>query len=258
MQHYCDTTIHITIASDGQFAPFLVFMGVAWSITTFPVNVRILTERRLLTTDVGQMSMAAIAVNDVVACILLAFAVALSGTNTSPLIALWVLLCAVGFVVIMFAAVKPMMAKVASQVVDNEPINEIYVAITLAGVLVASFVTDAIGMHRIFDGFEFGFVIPKEGPFAALLIEKIEDFVTILMLPLYFATSNLKTNIDSMHGALSSGLILLVIMIACARKTLGTFCVAYLVKTSVRKSLTLGFCRNTKGLVELIVQQTQG
>ncbi|MCO5604318.1 hypothetical protein L7F22_058483 [Adiantum nelumboides] len=245
--------LHKTIASDGQFAPFLVFMGVALSITAFPVLARILAERRLLTTDVGQMAMAAAAVNDVIAWILLALAVALSGTNTSPLIALWVLLCGVGFVVIMFAAVKPMMAKVASQVVDNEPINEMYVAITLAGVLVAGFVTDAIGIHSIFGGFVFGLVIPKEGPFAALLIEKIEDFVTILMLPLYFATSGLKTNIDSIHGAQSGGLLILVIMTACAGKILGTFCVAYLHKMSVRKSLTLGFLMNTKGLVELIV-----
>ncbi|MCO5578747.1 hypothetical protein L7F22_032592 [Adiantum nelumboides] len=66
---------------------------------------------------------------------------------------------------------------------------EIYVAITLAGVLVAGFVTDAIGIHNIFGGYVFGLVIPKEGSFAALLNEKIEDFVTILMLPLYFATS---------------------------------------------------------------------
>ncbi|KAI5071070.1 hypothetical protein GOP47_0013321 [Adiantum capillus-veneris] len=245
--------LHKTIASDGQFAPFLVFMGVALSITAFPVLARILAERRLLTTDVGQMAMAAAAVNDVVAWILLALAVALSGTNTSPLIALWVLLCGVGFVVIMFVAVKPMMAKIASQVVDKEPINEMYVAVTLAGVLAAGFVTDAIGIHSIFGGFVFGLIVPKDGPFAALLIEKIEDFVTILMLPLYFATSGLKTNIDSIHGVQSGGLLLLVIMTACAGKILGTFLVAYLHKMSIKKSLTLGFLMNTKGLVELIV-----
>ncbi|MCO5551430.1 hypothetical protein L7F22_004933 [Adiantum nelumboides] len=134
---------------------------------------------------------------------------------------------------------------------DSSP--EIYVAITLAGVLVAGFVTDAIGIHSIFGGFFFGLVIPKEGPFAALLNEKIEDFVTILMLSLYFTTSGLKTNIDSIYDALSSGLLMLVIMTACAGKILGTFCVAYLHKMSVQKSLTLGFLMNTKGLVELIV-----
>lgn len=245
--------LHNTIARDGQFAPFLVFMGVALSITAFPVLARILAERRLLTTDVGQMAMAAAAVNDVVAWILLALAVALSGSGKSPLIALWVLLCGLAYVVVVFVAVKPAMSLIARQAIENEPVNEMYVAITLAGVLMASFVTDAIGIHAIFGAFVFGLVIPKEGPFAGILIEKIEDLVTIFMLPLYFAASGLKTNIGSIHGAQSGGLLVLVIATACLGKILGTFLVASLHKMSFRKSLTLGFLMNTKGLVELIV-----
>ncbi|KAH7440341.1 hypothetical protein KP509_04G103000 [Ceratopteris richardii] len=245
--------LHSTIAGGSSFAPFLIFMGVAMSITAFPVLARILAERRLLTTDVGQMAMAAAAVNDVVAWILLALAVALSGSNKGPLVAVYVLLCGGFFVLVMIFIVQKIMVKLASRVVDNEPINEILVVITLAGVLIAGFATDAIGIHSIFGGFIFGLVIPKDGPFAALIIEKIEDFVTILMLPLYFAASGLKTNINSIKDGQSFGLLLLVILTACAGKILGTFVVAYFYKMSMRKSLTLGFLMNTKGLVELIV-----
>ncbi|KAI5083973.1 hypothetical protein GOP47_0000142 [Adiantum capillus-veneris] len=245
--------LHNTISSDSKFTPFLVFMGVALSITAFPVLARILAERRLLTTDVGQMAMSAAAVNDVVAWVLLALAVALSGSGRSPLIALWVLLCGVAFVAFMFIAVKPMMAKIARQAIENEPVNEMYVALTLAAVLASGFVTDAIGIHSIFGAFVFGLVIPKQGPFAGLLIEKIEDLVTILLLPLYFAVSGLKTNIGAIHGAQAAGLLVLVIATACGGKIIGTFLVAYLSKMSLRKSLALGFLMNTKGLVELIV-----
>lgn len=245
--------LHNTIASDGKFAPFLVFMGVAMSITAFPVLARILAERKLLTTDVGQMAMSAAAVNDVVAWILLALAVALSGSNKSPLIAIWVLLCGVAYVTVMFTVVKPLVSIMAKQTIENEPVNELYVAITLAGVLASGFVTDSIGIHSIFGAFVFGLIVPKEGPFAQLLIEKIEDFVTILMLPLYFASSGLKTNIGTIHGAQSGGLLVLVITTACVGKIVGTFVVAILHKMDFRKSLTLGFLMNTKGLVELIV-----
>lgn len=80
--------LHNTIASDVHFSPFLVFMGVAMLITAFPVLARILAERQLLTTDdVGQMAMSAAAVNDVVAWIFLALAVALSSSDKSVLIA---------------------------------------------------------------------------------------------------------------------------------------------------------------------------
>ncbi|KAG0452263.1 hypothetical protein HPP92_026042 [Vanilla planifolia] len=62
-------------------------MGVALSITALPVLARILAELKLLTTDIGRMAMSAAAVNDVAAWILLALAIALSGSG-SPLVSL--------------------------------------------------------------------------------------------------------------------------------------------------------------------------
>eukprot|EP01018_Ginkgo_biloba_P006083 Gb_02807 [translate_table: standard] len=188
------------------YGQFLVFMGVSLSVTAFPVLARILAELKLLTTDVGQTAMAAAAVNDVVAWVLLALAVALSGTDKSPVISVWVLLCGVAFVVFMMAVVKPAMTWMAHRSPDNnEPVNESYVCITLVGVLAAGFATDAIGIHSIFGAFVFGLTIPKDGPFAGMLTEKIEDFVSGLLLPLYFASSGLKTNVATIHGSQSWG-----------------------------------------------------
>ncbi|KAH9575317.1 hypothetical protein CY35_01G105800 [Sphagnum magellanicum] len=245
--------LHQTIAPQGKFGAFLVFMGVAMSITAFPVLARILAERKLLTTDVGQLAMSAAAVNDVVAWILLALAVALSGSGKSPTIVVWVLLCAVGFVLFMFFLVRPVMKRIALHSTNNDPVKELYICITLAGVLVAGFCTDAIGIHSIFGAFLFGLIIPKEGPFSGILVEKLEDFVSILMLPLYFALSGLNTNIGSIHSAQSGGLLVLVIVVACFGKITGTFLAAIASKLMFRKAITLGILMNTKGLVELIV-----
>ena len=85
--------LRATISKGVGYGQFLVFMGVSMSITAFPVLARILAELKLLTTDLGQMAMSAAAVNDVVAWFLLALAVALSGTNKSPVISVYVLLC---------------------------------------------------------------------------------------------------------------------------------------------------------------------
>jgi len=106
----------------------------------------------------------------------------------------------------------------------NEPMNETYVCCTLVGVLVAAFVTYAIGIHAIFGAFVFGLTIPKDGPFAGMETKKIEGYVSAFLLPLYFAASGLKTNVATIHGMTSWGLLVLVITIACAGKILGTFC----------------------------------
>ncbi|KAM1748758.1 hypothetical protein ACFX12_009708 [Malus domestica] len=241
------------------FSQFVVFMGVSLSITAFPVLARILAELKLLTTRVGETAMAAAALNDVAAWILLALAVAFAGDGVgghkkSPLVSVWVLLSGVAFVAFMMVVIRPAMNWVARRSSpEQDAVDEAYICLTLAGVMVSGFITDLIGIHSIFGAFVFGLTIPKEGQFADRLIVRTEDFVSGLLLPLYFASSGLKTDVAKIHGAEAWGLLVLVISIACAGKILGTFVVAMAFMFRARESLTLGVLMNTKGLVELIV-----
>ncbi|KAI7736774.1 hypothetical protein M8C21_016421 [Ambrosia artemisiifolia] len=241
------------------YAQYLVFMGVALSITAFPVLARILAELKLLTTRVGETAMAAAAFNDVVAWILLALAVALAGNgdeggpHKSPLVSVWVLLSGCAFVIFMMVVIRPVMNWVAHRCSpEHDTVDEAYICLTLATVMVSGFITDLIGIHSIFGAFIFGLTIPN-GNFAEKLIQRIEDFVTGLLLPLYFASSGLKTDVTKISGGKAWGLLAMVISAACGGKILGTFVVAVLCMMSPRESITLGLLMNTKGLVELIV-----
>ncbi|XP_039145872.1 cation/H(+) antiporter 19-like [Dioscorea cayenensis subsp. rotundata] len=243
---------HSTVSKDARQIPFLVFMGVALSITAFAVLARILAELKLLTTDIGRMAMSAAAFNDVIAWVLLALAIALSGSG-SPLVTLWVLLSGIAFLIFSVVAIRPALAWMAKGSQEGEPVKELYICATLATVLAAGFITDAIGIHALFGAFVVGIYVPKDGPFGRVMIEKIEDLVTSLFLPLYFVSSGLKTNVATISSGQSWGLVVLVITTACVGKILGTILVALLVKIPCREAVTLGFLMNTKGLVELIV-----
>jgi Kef-type K+ transport system membrane component KefB len=105
----------------------------------------------------------------------------------------------------------------------------------------------------MFGAFVIGILVPKEGPFAGALVEKVEDIVSGLFLPLYFVSSGLKTNVVTIQGPQSWGLLVLVIFTACFGKIFGTFVVSILCKVPPRESLAMAFLMNTKGLVELIV-----
>lgn len=243
------------------YGEFFLFIGVSLSITAFPVLARILAELRLLTTQIGEMAMAAAAFNDVAAWILLALAVALAGgrggVHHSPLISLWVLLNGLGFVVFMFLIIRPIMilvAKKTSNGNNNNIVEETYICLTLGGVMLFGFMTDFIGVHAIFGAFIFGLVIPKNGEFSERLILRIEDFVSGLLLPLYFASSGIKTDISQIHSVRGWALVMVVVSTACGGKVLGTFIVGIMLcAMPMREALALGFLMNTKGLVELIV-----
>ena len=150
---------------------------------------RILAELKLLTTDVGRMAMSAAAVNDVAAWIVLALAIALSGTGHYPIIVLWVFLCGFGFVLCCSLIGPRIFRWKAQRCPVGEPVDEMYVCATLAAVLAAGFVTDAIGIHALFGAFVMGILVPK-GPFASALVEKVRtlymEFWVKMTLLFYF------------------------------------------------------------------------
>ncbi|CAH2048296.1 unnamed protein product [Thlaspi arvense] len=237
---------------NNRVVPFIIFMGVALSITAFGVLARILAELKLLTTDIGRISMSAAAINDVAAWVLLGIAVSLSSDRNSPLVPLWVLLCGIAFVIACFLIAPYIFSFISRRCPEGEPIDEKYVCVALCAVLIAGFATDAIGIHAIFGAFVIGVLFPK-GHFADAIVEKTEDIVMGLLLPLYFVMSGLETDITTIHGLKSWGRLALVIVTACFGKIAGTVGAALLCKVGLRDSLVLGVLMSTRGLVELIV-----
>ncbi|KAH7302254.1 hypothetical protein KP509_23G062500 [Ceratopteris richardii] len=238
---------------DTPFAPLVVFVGVPVSITAFPVLVRIMAERRILGTELGRLVVPAAAINDVCAWILLAVGVAISGHSNKPATPAYVLACGVAFVTFMLVVVRRFMEWVVRRANGQESVSEIFVLITLVGVLLSAFTTDLIGIHPLFGAFFFGLVVPPEGKFAKILVEKIEDFITILMLPLFFASSGLKTNLGSISGGKGFRILFLLIVTATVGKIATSVAVGLLFKLSIHEAFGLGFLMNTKGLAELIV-----
>ncbi|XP_066309774.1 cation/H(+) antiporter 15-like [Miscanthus floridulus] len=231
---------------------FILFLGVALSVTAFPVLARILAEIKLLGTDLGRIAMSAAIVNDMCAWILLAIAIAISEVDSAALSSLWVLLSGVLFVLFCLYVVRPGMWWLIRRTPEGEGVSDMQVSLILTGVMLAGVCTDAIGIHSVFGAFVYGLVIPT-GPLGVVLIEKIEDFVTGLLLPLFFAISGLRTNVQKINDPITVGLLVLVFVMASFAKIMGTIIIAALYTMPFREGIALGFLMNTRGLVEMIV-----
>ncbi|KAI3727476.1 hypothetical protein L6452_16091 [Arctium lappa] len=231
---------------------FILFLGVALSVTAFPVLARVLAELKLLNTEIGRIAMSSALVNDMCAWILLALAIALGENETVNLATLWVVLSSAGFIVFCIFVVRPLISWIILKTPEGESVSEFYICLILTGVMISGFITDAIGTHSVFGAFIFGLVIPN-GPLGVTLIERLEDFVSGLLLPLFFAISGLKTSIGAIDGASTWGILALVIILACAGKIAGTLLVALLYQMPFYDGVALGLLMNSKGLVEMIV-----
>eukprot|EP00833_Pecoramyces_ruminatium_P005960 jgi/Orpsp1_1/1179992/evm.model.c7180000071698.1 len=135
----------------------------------------------------------------------------------------------------------------------REDLNVFMVFITFALILASSWFTEAIGIHSIFGAFLTGLIIPNESGFAIKLTEKIEDIISVLFVPLYFAYSGLQTKLSALNSWSVWGMLVLVIVMACFGKIFFSAIAARFCKLTLRESITLGILMNTKGLVELIV-----
>ncbi|GAA5872667.1 hypothetical protein JCM3774_001879 [Rhodotorula dairenensis] len=235
-----------------NFGTFLLFIGTANAITAFPVLARILTDEGLLKNHVGVIVLSAGVGNDVVGWILLALAIALVNSSSS-LVVLYVILTAVGWTLALWFVGRPVLKYLSRKTRsggEGGP-SQTMTAFTLFLVLTSAWLTDRIGIHAIFGAFLVGLVVPKEirGP----LTEKIEDLVTILFLPLYFALSGLKTDLGLLSDGSIWGWTVCVTIVAFLSKFLSCGGIAKGFGMDWRESGAVGSLMACKGLVELIV-----
>ncbi|KAL5349688.1 hypothetical protein ACLOAV_004718 [Pseudogymnoascus australis] len=236
-----------------SFGVYMLFIGTALSITAFPVLCRILTELNLLGTPVGVTVLAAGVGNDVVGWVLLALCVALVN-NGSGITALYVVLCTVAWILFLFYAVRPCLIFLLRRTgsIKNGPTQGMMTLILLL-TLFSSWFTGVIGVHPIFGGFLVGLICPHDQGFTVKLTEKIEDLVTVLFLPLYFALSGLNTNLGLLNDGTAWAYVIGIIAVALVGKIVGGTLAARSCKLVWRESLTIGVLMSCKGLVELIV-----
>ncbi len=212
-----------------------------------------MTSLKLLSTPVGVIVLSAGVGNDVVGWILLALCVALVNSGAG-LTALWILLVGVGYSLFIVFAVRPcfmyMLRRTGS--LANGPTQTV-VAVTVLLVLASSFFTGIIGIHPIFGAFMIGLMAPHEGGFAVKLTEKLEDLVSVLFLPLYFALSGLSTNLGLLNTGITWAYVVGVCAVAWFGKIIGGTLASRLSGLVWRESFTIGCLMSCKGLVELIV-----
>ena len=229
-------------------AHFALFMGVALSVTAFPVLARILADRGLQKTPLGMMALDCAAVGDAAAWCVLA---AVAGVVNAGSSGLRVTLDAVGYVVVMLAVVRPLMRSWVSKL-DTAPGNAV-LAIAMIACLLSAAATEWIGIHALFGAFLMGVLIPHDSAMARTLDRRLNDVVGAVFLPAFFAWAGLRTQINLVHGADQWLLAGLIILAATLGKFGGVAAAARISGFNWRESAILGALMNTRGLMELIV-----
>jgi Kef-type K+ transport system membrane component KefB len=234
------------------FLPFALFMGIAMSITAFPILARILQERGLTKTPLGVMSLTCGAIDDVTAWAALAAVIAIVKSGSLIGAVSTIGLTAI-YLIVMLYLVQPFLMRVGKIYISRETINKTLIALIFALLLISSYITETIGIHALFGAFVAGLIMPHNLEFKKNLVEKIEDISLVLFLPLFFAFTGLRTQINLLNEPKLWEVFFWVLAVAILGKFGGSALSARFGGLSWKISLSLGALMNTRGLIQLVV-----
>jgi len=234
------------------FWTFALFMAAAMAITAFPVLARILKERGLTRTPVGQLSLSSAAIADVMAWVLLALVMTLLAAKTG-----WAgfgraLLGLGAMVALVFGVMRPVYARLLARHANDGQPSGMVLAALLIGMLACAAATEWLRLHAVFGAFLFGACLPRDDRLLHTLIERVEHLAVIVLMPIFFALAGLNTTPDAFSGA-SLGALALILLAAIGGKLVGGAVGARLAGHGWHDSLAVGSLMNARGMMELIV-----
>jgi Kef-type K+ transport system membrane component KefB len=229
---------------------FGAFFAVAMSVTAFPVLARIVAERRLDRTELGVVALSCAAVDDATAWCLLAIVASLASARGSGLSTLGL---TAAYVALMLRFVRPLVQRLVRS--EESPSRRANIAVpgVFLLLLASALVTEWIGIHALFGAFLFGTLIPESGGLARRLSGKLGGLVKVFLLPVFFASSGLRTEVALLGDGRAWLLCALIVLVAFIGKLGGVFVTARLLGMEGRQAAALGVLMNTRGLMELIV-----
>jgi K+:H+ antiporter len=234
-----------------SFNAFALFIGVAMSITAFPVLARILEDRNLTQTTLGAIALTCAAVDDVTAWCILALVIALVKSTGLASSAITIGLT-LAFAAAMIFLVRPQLARVIKEP-DSQQHRHRLIPIILAFVLTCALITETIGIHALFGAFIAGVVMPPSTEFRIFLKDKLEAFSSYALLPLFFAFTGLRTQVSLLNDWQGWLMCAVIILVAIAGKLGGSMLMSRWTGMSWPQSFSIGVLMNTRGLVELVV-----
>lgn len=236
-----------------SFTSFALFMGSAMSITAFPVLARILTDRNMLHSRLGTVAISCAAVDDVTGWCVLAYIVVLvrAAKDATPV---WVTVAGLlVFILVMVCAVRPVLARLATIYQRNRDLSDGLLAAVVLFLLASAYLTEKLGIHVLFGAFLAGAVMPKDEDFVRYIFSKLQFVPVVVLLPLFFALTGLRTSIYVMRGPGMWTYCVAIIAVAIVGKLGGSMIAARITGMPTRDAAGLGILMNTRGLMELVI-----
>lgn len=226
-----------------------MFWTLIYSVTGFPIVTQILADLKLLYTGLGKVALTVAMIIDfynwVMFALLLPFAL-------NEKVAIYSVISTGSFVILCFMVIQPHLIQYVVQKTNQNEWDNCHLFYIVMGAYFFAFVTDFLGTHPAVGALVYGMMLPR-GKFTNLLIEKTEDFASVYLAPLFFASCGVRLRIFSVIETQGFFVVVIVLVLSCIPKVLSTVIATQLFGMPVHDGVAIGLLMNSKGVLPLIM-----
>ena len=231
---------------------FGLFMATVMTISAMPVAARCLHDLNLLKTDLGFLTMSALAVNDVIGWVLFAIILAIfsqASVAIGPI--LLVFAGTIGFAVLVLTVGRPISTRIFDAMKAREfpePASSLTLTLLL-GLLFGS-ITQKLGVHALFGFFLAGIVAGEAKSLSEDTRRVINQMVYALFVPLFFANIGLKIDFAANFHP---GLVSLICAVGVGGRYLGAWLGVNLTRQPRVNRHLISIAHTPGGMMEIVV-----
>ncbi|RWW60658.1 hypothetical protein BHE74_00032332 [Ensete ventricosum] len=233
--------------------PVLIILSDRWCLTSYAVVSIVLRELNLLTSKLGRLAMSAALIADIIHL----FAEACVGTflvsekEGDPMKGLLALLSFLGLVGIIMLVMRPLVLWLIRRTPDGALLSEASFVSVLLMALACGLMSEIIGVDFMAGPFFFGLVLPGGAPLGTTLVERVDRFVTGVLLPVCLVVGGMRTNLASLADATQWGWFEMFVVLCVVSKFLGVVLPCICSDMPHRDAVSLGLMMSSKGIYEV-------
>jgi len=232
---------------------FAAFIGVALSISALPVIAKIMTEMGLMRRNVGQLTIAAGMINDLVGWMLLGVVVGLFSAGS---IQVGSLLITVGAIVAFLVLGVTVGQRIVDEVLRRARSAGGFASAltaTIAVTLILGAITQAMGVEAVLGALVAGVILGRSRYQRHDVRRSVEVLSSSIFAPIFFATARLYVDLAVLLTREGATWGLIVLGVATVAKLAGSFLGGRLSGLSSIESLAAGIGLNARGAMEIVL-----
>ncbi|XP_047317611.1 cation/H(+) antiporter 4-like [Impatiens glandulifera] len=232
--------------------PAIRFIIGTQTIAQFPVVVGLLTDLKIMNTELGHLALTVALIRTLLS-ILLSMQTTYLRVTAQGSAAVGAQSAAIYFTWFLFTlyVLRPIFRWMIRRTPEGKQVRDEYIAFICCMVLASAVISDNVGVLYHFGPICLGLIVPVGPPLGSTLVDRLDTMVTGWLAPLLFTFCSLQSDLFEIYDMKFQKLLIVVLVLSNFFKFAIVFIPTVICKVPLKDSIALSLILSAEGNVEL-------